>query len=247
MVPASLILEISMSFTLNLGALALGATLISPLPTFADLTEALASADVSQGEGVFRKCKACHVAEAGGKNKVGPNLYSVVGGPVASADGYKYSEAMTEYGGEWTPERLDAFLTKPKAEVKGTKMGFAGLRKEADRVNLIAYLNTLSDAPITFGAPPAAAETVILEEDPEFGILKAAPGAEETYYACTACHSEMIVAQQGLSRQHWDELLEWMVDEQGMSEIEEPDRTVILDYLAQHYNEDRPNFPRPLN
>ena len=232
---------------LNLGALALGATLLSPLPLFADLTEALASADMSKGEKVLKKCKACHVAEAGGKNKAGPNLYSIVGASVAAVEGFKYSNALTEYGGDWTLARLDAFLAKPKAEVKGTKMGFGGLKKEADRVNLIAYLNTLSDAPLGFGATSAAAATPLLVQDPEFGILKVAPGAEETYYACSACHSEMIVAQQGLSRPDWDELLEWMVDEQGMSEIDEPDHTAILDYLAKHYNEDRPNFPRPLN
>lgn len=233
--------------TLNLGALALGATLLSSLPAFADLTDALASADVSKGERVFKKCKACHVAEADGKNKAGPSLYNIVGASVAAVDGFKYSAALTEYAGDWTPERLDAFLAKPKAEVKGTKMGFAGLRKGDDRANLIAYLNTLSDTPMEFGATPAAAETTLPEEEPEFGVLKVAPGVEETFYACTACHSEMIVAQQGLTREHWDESFEWMVEEQGMSEIDEPDRTIILDYLAKHYNEDRPNFPRPLN
>lgn len=77
----------------------------------------------------------------------------------------------------------------------------------------------------------------------EFGVLKVADGVETTYYACVGCHSEKIVAQQGLSREGWDELLVWMVDEQGMSEIDEPERTEILDYLAAHYNEDRPNFP----
>lgn len=81
-------------------------------------------------------------------------------------------------------------------------------------------------------------------EDAEFGVLKIAEGVETTYYACTACHSEMIVAQQGLSRQHWDELLVWMVEEQGMADPDPKDRKVILDYLAEHYGEDRPNFPR---
>lgn len=81
-------------------------------------------------------------------------------------------------------------------------------------------------------------------EDSEFGRLVVAPGVEETHIYCTACHSEMIVVQQGKTRQHWDDLFEWMVKEQGMDEIEEPDRSIILDYLAEHYNEDRPNFPR---
>ena len=83
------------------------------------------------------------------------------------------------------------------------------------------------------------------DEPPEFGVLFQAAGVEETFYTCTACHSERIIAQQGQTRAHWDELLVWMVDEQEMDEIEEPDRSAILDYLAEHYGEDRPNFPKP--
>ena len=229
----------------NLSLIALGFGLASPAS--ADLDAALATADVSKGERVFKKCAACHTVEQGDNNKVGPNLYGSVGGPVAALDGFKYSKAMIEYGGEWTPERLDAFLTKPKAEVKRTKMSFAGLKTEQDRANLIAYLNTFSDNPLSLGATEAAVEATEDEEDYEFGVLFDAPGVETTYYACIACHSERIVAQQGLARDEWDEMLEWMVEEQGMSEIEEPDRTEILDYLSEHYNTDRPNFPKPRN
>jgi cytochrome c len=227
--------------------LALGLMLLPAASVAADLNEMFAGADIAQGEKVFKKCKACHTNEQGGKKNVGPNLYGVVGRAVAASDEFKYTPALTEYGGDWTPARLDAFLTKPKKEVKGTTTSFAGLKKDTDRANLIAYLNTLSDTPIVFGAASEVVETTPTEESPEFGILKVAGGVEATFYACTACHSEMIVAQQGLSRNHWDELLEWMVDEQGMSEIDEPERSEILDYLAAHYNEDRPNFPRPLN
>jgi len=94
---------------------------------------------------------------------------------------------------------------------------------------------------LAFPLFPVQAQTT--GEAPEFGVLFVAPGVEETFYTCTACHSERIVAQQGLPRKKWDETLEWMVEEQGMDEIEEPDRTIILDYLAEHYNVDRPNFP----
>ena len=90
----------------------------------------------------------------------------------------------------------------------------------------------------------AASQSPEASTDSEYGILFVAAGVEETHAYCTACHSEMIVAQQGMTRENWAELFEWMVEEQGMAEIEEPDRSVILDYLAKHYNEDRPNFPR---
>jgi cytochrome c len=92
-------------------------------------------------------------------------------------------------------------------------------------------------------ALPAACSPAAAQETSEYGRLVDAPGAEETFIYCTACHSEMIVVQQGKTRKHWEDLFEWMIEEQGMEEIEEPDRTIILDYLAEHYNEDRPNFP----
>lgn len=77
----------------------------------------------------------------------------------------------------------------------------------------------------------------------EVGKLHVAPGAQITYDYCTACHSEMIIAQQGQTREGWDEILVWMVDEMGMSEIDAPDRDQILDYLATYYNPDRPYMP----
>lgn len=106
---------------------------------------AAGAADVKEGEKVFRKCKACHKVEEG-KKSVGPHLFGIVGRSVAGVEGYKYSKAMVEYGSDgavWDAGRLDAYLNKPKDEVKGTKMAFAGLRKDADRENIIAYLETL--------------------------------------------------------------------------------------------------------
>ena len=107
-------------------------------------TPALASGDVAAGEKVFKKCKACHVVDAE-KHKTGPHLVNIMGRAAGSADGYKkYSDAMKSSGIVWNEETLDGYLEKPKAYVKGTRMAFAGLRKEKDRANVIAYLKSYS-------------------------------------------------------------------------------------------------------
>jgi cytochrome c len=99
--------------------------------------------DAEKGKKVFNKCKACHGIDEGGKNKLGPNLWNIVGAPIAAVEGYKYSKALVAYAeeaGNWNEENLDAWLKKPKDLVRKTKMIFPGLKKEADRANLIAYL-----------------------------------------------------------------------------------------------------------
>ena len=98
------------------------------------------AADAANGEKVFRKCKACHTIEKDGKHRVGPNLHGVVGAKAAGKDGYKYSKAMKESGLTWDEATLDKYLTKPKALVKKTKMAFAGIKKDSDRADVIAYL-----------------------------------------------------------------------------------------------------------
>lgn len=111
----------------------------------------LASADPAKGETVFKKCAACHTAEPGGANKVGPALWGTVNRPIASHEGFNYSAAMTEFseGGSvvWDYEHLSNFLAAPKKYIKGTAMGFAGLKKIDERADLIAYLRTLADTP----------------------------------------------------------------------------------------------------
>lgn len=119
-----------------------------PLPVL------LANATPEQGERVARKCQSCHTFEEGGANKVGPNLYGVVGGPHAHRDDYNYSSAMQETGGEWTYEALDAFLASPRDAIPGTKMSFAGLRNAEERAAMILYLRQHSDSP-----PPLPAAT----------------------------------------------------------------------------------------
>ena len=112
-----------------------------------DALAMLGSADAEAGVKVFKKCKACHTTNEGGKNKVGPNLWDVVGRAKASASGYKFSDAMSGLGGEWSYGDLDAFLTAPKAFAKGTKMSYSGLKKASDRAAVILYLRSLSAAP----------------------------------------------------------------------------------------------------
>lgn len=106
--------------------------------------EQMASADAKKGAGVFKKCGACHKVEEGA-NSTGPSLYGVVGRSVGSVGGFGYSAGMTDLGGEWTPERLSEFLENPKAYAPGTSMSFAGLKKPADRFNVIAYLDGLDN------------------------------------------------------------------------------------------------------
>lgn len=118
----------------------------------------LAAAEASAGEGTARACTACHSFEEGGPNKVGPNLYSVPGREVASVDGFSYSGALEEYGGEWTYERLDCFLENPSECVSGTSMGFAGIQDPDKRADVIAYLASLGDNP-PFPEPEEAPDT----------------------------------------------------------------------------------------
>jgi cytochrome c len=106
--------------------------------------EMMAAADIKKGAGVFRKCGACHKVEDG-VNSTGPSLYGVVGRAAGGVDGFGYSASMAGLGGDWTPERLSEFLTKPSAYVSGTSMSFAGLKKPADRINVIAYLDSLDN------------------------------------------------------------------------------------------------------
>ncbi|MEX0345614.1 MAG: cytochrome c family protein [Rhizobiaceae bacterium] len=117
----------------------------------------LAGADIDKGKSVFKKCAACHTVENGGANKVGPNLWDIVGRAAATHDGFSYSRALKEFaqGGAtaWDYENLSLFLLSPKKFVKGTSMGFAGLKKEGDRANIIAYLRTLSDSPAPLPEP----------------------------------------------------------------------------------------------
>ncbi len=130
-----------------------GAKLISEENTMksddkVDISALMALGDIAHGEKVFKKCSACHSIEAGGGNKIGPALYNVVGRKIAAVEDYKYSKALVEYKKNWSFEELNGFLIKPQKWIKGTKMAYAGLRKEKDRASVILYLNKYSDNPL---------------------------------------------------------------------------------------------------
>lgn len=124
------------------------------------IAQLLAKANAEAGAAVFKKCTACHSIEKGGPNKVGPDLWGVVNRPIASHEGFAYSGGMKEFsqGSKlvWDFEHLNHFLTSPKGYVKGTAMGFAGIKKDDERANLIAYLNSQSDSPAPLPAADAA-------------------------------------------------------------------------------------------
>ena len=112
-----------------------------------DIAALMSMGDVASGEKIFKKCAACHSIVKGGKNNIGPALYNVVGRKVGAVSDYKYSKALLNYDKSWTFEELNGYLLKPSKWIKGTKMAFAGLRKEKDRASVIKYLNQSSDNP----------------------------------------------------------------------------------------------------
>jgi cytochrome c len=112
-----------------------------------DIAAIMALGDIASGEKIFKKCAACHSIKKGGKNKIGPALYNVVGRKVGGVNDYKYSKTLASYDREWTFEELNGFLKKPASYLKGTKMSYAGLRKKKDRASVIKYMNQNSDSP----------------------------------------------------------------------------------------------------
>jgi cytochrome c len=135
----------------------------------------MASGDPQKGADVFKKCTACHNADKGGANALGPNLYGIIGDEVAAGrGGFAFSDGLKAKGGKWDFDRLNEWLTNPKGFATGTKMTFAGLSKPEDRANVIAYLNKQSDKPLPLPAAPNAPANSGTASAPTGGAAQAA-------------------------------------------------------------------------
>lgn len=158
-----------------------------PVAPAQDVTALLAAASPEQGKRIFRRCQACHDVSQGGAHKIGPNLFAVMGAPVAQHGDYRYSDALAGHGGIWDFALMDDWLASPADAVPGNKMSFGGMPKAGDRAALIAYLNSQSDNPLALPvvvpvAPPVAAEPeaageVIEEAIEDAALEEAAEGA----------------------------------------------------------------------
>ena len=113
-----------------------------------DISALLAMGSVDHGKKVFKKCSACHSIKKGGRNNIGPALYNVLGRNMGALEDYKYSKALVAFGKNWTFTEMNSFLIKPATYIKGTKMAFAGLKKEKDRASVILYMNANADNPL---------------------------------------------------------------------------------------------------
>ena len=154
-----------------------GATAAPVAEVMPDWGTVLPAADVAAGKTVSVKCEQCHDLSKGGPNKIGPNLYGVVDRPRASHPGFDYSGAMKSKSDPWTYDELFKYLKSPQSYVPGTKMTFAGLPREQDRINLIAYLRSNADSPAAIPAPAPKTAAPAPAAAPAAGAAPAAAGA----------------------------------------------------------------------
>jgi cytochrome c len=213
--------------------LAQGTTLVGG----SDVNALVAEADPIRGQQSGRQCLACHTAERDAKAGIGPNLWGIYGRSIAAAENFEYSPALRNLDGEWTPENLNSYLSGPANFAPGTKMTFPGIANPRDRSDVIAWIETLRDDPESIPKSGSASDSARIP-DPFGQDWPQGEGRELAGYTCNTCHSLAIVKQQGLSRRGWEETIDWMIEEQGLSELAQGDRKHIVDFLAKHFGID---------
>lgn len=205
----------------------------------ANLAERIAQSNPDQGRRHAVLCAACHAVEKDQASRIGPNLWNIVDRPMASMASFHYSKALRDRKGVWDYEQLDAFLQSPSGYAPGTYMVFQGIADEKVRAQVIRYLASLSDNPTEFpDSTPALIEPQQEVFDPFGADWPKGKGRTLTGNTCSVCHSLAIVKQQGQTRAGWAELIDWMVEEQGMAALPEADLEVVLQYLGEHFNID---------
>lgn len=217
----------------------------------ADLETRIGLADPEQGRRQAALCAACHALEKNASPRMGPNLWNVVNRPIASVEGVHYSKALRAREGVWDYAQLDAFLLSPSGYASGTYMMLQGIADENVRAQLIRFLSTLSDNPPSFSNAPQtnapqgtaaeaasspAKEVASAAKDPFGADWPQGEGRSLTGYTCGVCHSLAIVKQQGQTRAGWEDLIDWMVEEQGMTALSAQDLETVLQYLSEHFN-----------
>ena len=206
-----------------------------------ELDQRIAAADLTAAEQFAAQCIVCHSAGKTEESKtmeakVGPSLWNVINRPIASLPEFNYSPALSNLGGKWDAATLDRYLSGPNTFAPGTQMALPGIEDPLVRAHIIRFLYTLADQPQIFSGKPSNDPVT---PDPYGDSWPPGNGRILTGAVCSSCHSLAIVKQQGLNREDWDELLDWMVEEQGMAELAKDDRQAVLDYLAQHFNPQR--------
>jgi cytochrome c len=124
-----------------------GAAPVAAAFSFAKVVELLPKASVESGQAAFKKCATCHTPDKGGKHGQGPNLWGVVGRKKGGVDGFAFSNAVKDKGGEWSYEHLVGYINAPAQWLPGNKMAFAGVKDPAEMADVLAYLRTLADSP----------------------------------------------------------------------------------------------------
>ncbi|CZF85586.1 c-type cytochrome [Grimontia marina] len=186
---------------------------------------------IASGEQQALVCKACHQVEPDGIAVVGPPLWGLADRNIASFGGFNYSKSLKQHQGRWDAEKLDAFLKSPATFAPDTNMVFPGVEDPGARAAIIAWLASKNPVRPIWTTSSAGAPIKSVGD----GILEPGENMELVAAVCSACHSLHLVVQQGLSKDSWEETLEWMVDEQGMDELDPDEHEAVLVYLSTHY------------